>query len=190
MELTTLILIALGLAMDAFAVSLSNAMCYQNAGKKQAVLTAFAFGLFQAGMPVIGYFAGRFFYPAISSLDHWVAFALLGSIGSNMLFTSICELRQPQACPEPKPFSLRLLLLQAVATSIDALAVGIGFGVMQINIAAAASIIGLVTFVCCLTGAMLGKKFGVLLEQKAKIFGGAILILIGLKILLEHTLFA
>ncbi len=190
MELTTLLFLALGLSMDAFAVSLSNAMCYGDANKKQTVYTAFTFGLFQAGMPVIGYFAGRFFYPAISFLDHWIAFALLGFIGGNMLFTTISELKNPQECPVQKAFSLRLLLFQAFATSIDALAVGIGFAVMQTNILYAAGLIGVVTFICCLFGASLGKKFGSLLEQKAKIFGGAILILIGLKILLEHTLFA
>ncbi len=186
MELGTLFFLALGLSMDAFAVSISNGMSYKNFGKKQAVLTALTFGVFQAGMPVIGYFAGTFFSSAISFLDHWIALILLGFIGGNMIIQAIKEIKNPEIFQVRKEFSLRVLLVQGVATSIDALAVGISFSVMQTNIAVAVAFIGVITFVCCLIGAGFGKKFGAILEQKAKIFGGSILVLIGLKIFIEH----
>ena len=125
MDSVTLFLLACGLAMDAFAVSLSNGLCYHNFRRSQAALSAVTFGIFQAIMPVIGYFAGRFFSEAISSVDHWIAFILLGLIGGHMLLEAIREIRHPEACAEKRPFTLRILLVQAVATSIDALAVGV-----------------------------------------------------------------
>lgn len=191
MGTTTLFLTALGLSMDACAVSISNGMCYANISKKQIFSTATAFGLFQAFMPVIGYFVGLTFSDIISSLDHWIALILLGFIGGKMIIEAIKELKEPEACLCPnneKKLTFKTLNLQAIATSIDALAAGIGFAVMKVDILYAALYIGLTTFVCSFIGSHLGKKFGQLFKQKAEIFGGAILIFIGIKIFIEHTM--
>ncbi len=184
----TLFMLALGLSMDAFAVSISNGICYGGKNGKQALQTAFAFGLFQALMPIVGYLAGISFNEAIEFIDHWIAFGLLGIIGGKMIADGIGELRNPGEEKCQRTLSFRTLILQAIATSIDALAVGIGFAIMNVNIVTAASFIGVITFVCCMIGSFLGKKFGAVLEQKAVIFGGIVLILIGLKILLEHLI--
>lgn len=183
----TLFLIALGLSMDAFAVSISNGMCYRNFGRKQAVVASFAFGLFQMLMPILGYFAGRSFSSAISSADHWIALLLLAAIGGKMAWDGVHDLREPDACDVTRSFTLRILLLQAIATSIDALAIGISFAVMQVNIVMASAFIGVITFVCCLVGSRLGRRFGLLLGHRAEIFGGVILVAIGLKIFIEHA---
>ena len=188
MSTITLFFLALGLSMDAFAVSISNGMCYRNFGRKQAVTASFAFGLFQMLMPILGYFAGRAFSQAVQSSDHWIALILLGIIGGKMLWDGIQELKNPESCVPEKIFRMRTLFFQATATSIDALAVGISFAVMQVNIVLAAGFIGCITFLCCLVGNRLGHRFGLLLGTKAEIFGGCILIAIGLKIFLEHTL--
>ena len=184
----TLALIALGLSMDAFAVSISNGMCYRNFGRREAAAASFAFGLFQMGMPILGYFAGRAFSDVIRSADHWIALLLLGAIGGKMLFDGVRELRHPGGCEAGRLFSFRVLLVQAVATSIDALAIGVSFAVLQVNIVTAAAFIGVITFCCCLVGAKLGRRFGLLLGTRAEIFGGCILVGIGVKIFLEHTL--
>ena len=188
MGTTTLFFIALGLSMDAFAVSISNGMCYQNFGRRQAVACSFAFGLFQMLMPIAGYFAGRSFSDIIQSADHWVALILLAAIGGKMVWDGIQELRSPESCSPEKVFSFRVLVLQAVATSIDALAIGISFAVLQVQIFTAAGFIGCITFLCCLVGNRLGRRFGLILGTRAEILGGCILIGIGLKIFLEHTL--
>lgn len=184
----TLFLIALGLSMDAFAVSVSNGMCFRNFGIRQILAAAFSFGLFQMLMPIIGYFAGCTFSNAISSLDHWIALILLGAIGGKMVYDGIIELRNPDSCPAQRCFTVRVLLLQAVATSIDALAVGIGFAVMQVDIIPAAAFVGVITFTCCLFGAFLGHRFGLVLGKRAEVLGGVILVAIGVKIFIEHTL--
>ncbi|MEM1483269.1 manganese efflux pump MntP family protein [Oscillospiraceae bacterium PP1C4] len=183
----TLFLIALGLSMDAFAVSISNGMCYRNFGRKQVAQTAFAFGLFQGLMPIIGYFAGRTFSNAIGTVDHWIALILLGVIGGKMVIDGIKELRHPEACDANRIFSYQTLLFQAIATSIDALAIGISFAVMQVHIVTAASFIAIITFVCCLFGSLLGHRFGLILGKKAEIFGGMLLVCIGLKIFISHV---
>lgn len=181
-----LFMLALGLSMDAFAVSLSNGMCYREIGRKQGLTIAMVFGLFQALMPVIGFFVGQTFSEAISFLDHWIALTLLGFVGGNMIVESVKELRHPRQECMGDTLGGRDILIQGIATSIDALAVGIGFAVMQINIAVAASFIGVITFVCCAIGVKLGKGLGVFLKQKAEIAGGIILIGIGVKIFVEH----
>lgn len=190
MELFTLFLIALGLSMDAFAVSVSNGMCFKNFKKSQAFVSSFAFGIFQGLMPLIGYFAGSLFFNTISKLDHWIALILLSYIGINMILDAIKELKNK--CENRKndlnDYTIKTLLLQGIATSIDALAVGISFAALNINILTATMFICGVTFICCLIGSVIGKKFGHLLQEKAKIFGGIILIFIGLKIFIEHTL--
>ncbi|GKH46680.1 MULTISPECIES: manganese efflux pump MntP family protein [Anaerotruncus] len=182
----TLFLIALGLSMDAFAVSISNGMCYRGFGRKQAAAAAFSFGLFQMLMPIIGYLAGRTFSDAISAADHWIALLLLGFIGGKMVFDGVRELRHPEGCSPDHLFTFKVLAVQAVATSIDALAVGVGFAVMQVNIVTAAAFIGVVTFLCCIVGSMLGRQFGLLLGSRAQVLGGVILVGIGLKIFVEH----
>ncbi len=189
MGLLAFFLIGLSLSMDAFAVSVSNGMCYEGFGSRQAFTSSCSFGLFQALMPTIGYFAGRTFSDAIQSLDHWIALILLGIIGGKMVLDSVKELREPESCPCGRGrFTGRVLLLQSVATSIDALAVGVSFAIMDANIFTAAAIIGVTTFLCCMIGTRLGNQFGLLLGRWAEIAGGFILIGIGLKIFLEHTL--
>ena len=185
----TLLFTSLGLSMDACAVSISNGMCYGNIHKKQIITTAAAFGFFQAFMPVLGFFIGSTFSNAISFLDHWIALVLLCFIGGKMVVEAVRELKYPEVCiTGAKTLTPKLLLLQAVATSIDALAVGIGFAVMKVDVISAALYIGIITFINSIIGSHLGKKFGQLFKQKAEILGGVILIGIGIKIFLEHTL--
>lgn len=186
MEMVTIVLIALSLAMDAFAVSISNGVSVRGFGKKQAVKQGLYFGGFQFLMPLIGWFLGTSVKTYIESVDHWIAFALLAVIGGNMI-------RESLSGDEEKGESVltgKVLLLQAVATSIDALAVGISFAILDVNILQAGIIIGVVSFVLSYMGGMLGRQLGNFLQAKAAIAGGIVLILIGCKILLEHTIFA
>ncbi|MEL7646505.1 MAG: manganese efflux pump MntP family protein [Sedimentibacter sp.] len=185
----TLFFTSIGLSMDACAVSISNGMCFGNIHKKQILSTAFAFGFFQALMPLIGYLVGSAFSSQISFLDHWIALILLGYIGGKMIKDAIEEMKCPEAClTSSKNLTSRILFVQAVATSIDALAVGIGFAVMKVNIMSAALFIGSITFITSIIGSNLGKRFGQMFKQKAELLGGAILVIIGLKIFLEHTI--
>jgi len=188
METLTLLLTALGLSTDAFAVSVSNGLCYKNFKKSQAFISSLTFGVFQGVMPTIGYFVGILFFDFISKFDHWIALILLGYIGGNMIFDAVKEIKSKNNnTQEIKNYDTKTLLLQAVATSIDALAVGISFAALKTNILTAAFFICGITFVCCFIGSFIGKKFGHLLQEKAKIFGGIILVFIGLKIFIEHT---
>ncbi|HHZ02587.1 MAG TPA: manganese efflux pump [Tissierellia bacterium] len=185
----TILFTSLGLSMDACAVSISNGMCYDNFNKKQIISTAAAFGFFQAFMPVLGFFIGSTFSDTIASLDHWIALILLGYIGSKMIVDALRELKNPEVClTDNRDLTPKTLLLQAIATSIDALAVGVGFAVMKVNIIAAALSIGIITFFNSLLGCHLGKKFGQLFKQRAEILGGIILVSIGVKIFIEHTI--
>ncbi|MDD2216749.1 MAG: manganese efflux pump MntP family protein [Eubacteriales bacterium] len=188
MGIFTLHLIALGLAMDAFAVSVSNGICYKKTGPKQAFKMAFVFGLFQAGMPLIGYYAGSTVSEAVAFLDHWIALVLLTFIGTTMVYGAVKGMRNPEIKVIKTVCTFRELFVQGVATSIDAFAVGISFAVIQTNIYFALFLIGIDTFVCCFIGVFLGKRFGGLLQEKAEFFGGVILILIGVKIFVEHML--
>ena len=183
MDSVTLFLLACGLAMDAFAVSLSNGLCYHNFRRSQAALSAVTFGIFQAIMPVIGYFAGRFFSEAISSVDHWIAFILLSLIGINMIRESRGEAESLDA-----RFDFKAMLPLAVATSIDALAVGVTFAFLKVNIVPAVCFIGIVTFVLSCVGVFIGNRFGCKYKSKAEFAGGLVLIIMGIKILLEHTI--
>lgn len=185
-DFLTLLILAVGLAMDAFAVSISNGMCYRYAPKKYGVYTAVAFGFAQGLMPLLGYLAGQTFSGAIQSMDHWIALCLLCIIGGKMIYEAFHEEEDGPVCE--RPFGLRMLVMQAIATSIDALAVGISFAVMGVNIVYASGVIAFITFLCCVVGYGVGIRFGGMLKQKAAIFGGTILILIGVKIFLEHTL--
>lgn len=185
----TLFLTSLGLSMDACAVSISNGMCYKYLGKKQILLTGFAFGFFQAFMPLIGYIIGSTFSDAISSIDHWIALVLLVYIGGKMIVDAIQEMKNPESCAvNSGHLPSKTLLLQSVATSIDALAVGVGFAVIKVDIYFASMSIGLITFVTSIVGSILGKKFGQMFKQKAVMLGGVILVFIGLKIFIEHTM--
>ena len=188
MGLLTLFLIALGLAMDAFAVSISNGICYRRAGPREAFYTAFTFGLFQAGMPLVGYFTGNTVSSAVSFLDHWIALALLSFIGGTMIHDAIKELRHPEKKVCKVSCTLKDLIVQGIATSIDAFAVGISFAVIRTNIFVAVGLIGAVTFICCIIGVFLGKRFGGMLREKAQVLGGCILIIIGVKIFIEHMI--
>jgi len=188
MEFTTLFFIAVGLSMDAFAVSVTNGLSYKNFKKIHILLSAFAYGLFQGLMPLIGFFLGSLFFDIIAQFDHWIALLLLCFIGFNMIRDAIKEIKHLETVSEHLDFSYKTLLLQAIATSIDALTVGISFAAMKTNIYFSSFTIMLVTFCFCLIGGFLGKKFGSLLKEKAKVFGGVILILMGIKIFLEHTL--
>jgi putative Mn2+ efflux pump MntP len=164
-------------------------MCYGNIHKKQIITTAAAFGLFQAFMPILGFFIGSVFSDAISSLDHWIALILLSFIGGKMIIEAVKELKYPEAClTSSKYLTPKTLIVQAIATSIDALAVGVGFAVMKVDILSAALSIGIITFINSIIGSHLGKKFGELFKQKAEILGGLILIGIGIKIFIEHTM--
>lgn len=187
MGILSLYLIALGLAMDAFAVSISNGICYKNAGFKEAIYTAAVFGLFQAGMPLLGFFAGRTVSSAVEFIDHWIALILLSFIGGCMIYEAIKEIRDPEIIKCQVTLSLRGLVIQGIATSIDAFAVGISFAVIKTNIFMAVFLIGIVTFICCIFGVMIGKHFGNRFQEKAEIIGGCILIFIGLKIFIDHT---
>ena len=187
MDLISLIFLALGLSMDAFAVSISNSMCFE-LKKRDSFLTSLSFGIFQGIMPIAGFFAGIAFSNTIESIDHWIAFILLAFIGGKMIFDSLREWNEPISCPVEKTLTVKMVLLQGVATSIDALAVGVGFAVMEVNIWVAAGLIALITFVCCLVGHFIGKKAGGLLGNWAQIAGGVILIVIGLKILISHLI--
>jgi putative Mn2+ efflux pump MntP len=189
MDFLTLVLIALGLSADAFAVSVTNGMCSSHITKKNAFYTALTFGLFQAAMPVLGFFLGCTFSEFISRFQHWVALFLLGFIGINMIAEAIKERRNPEdACTVKNVFTVKNLILQGIATSIDALAVGVGFAVMDINIFWAALLIGVITFFCCTVGVFIGRKFGALLGLRARFIGGILLLIIGIRIFIEHQL--
>ncbi|MDW5298930.1 MAG: manganese efflux pump MntP family protein [Sedimentibacter sp.] len=184
-----LLFTSIGLSMDACAVSITNGMCFSNIQKKQILSTALVFGFFQAFMPILGYIVGCTFSQTISFLDHWIALILLGFIGGKMIVGAIKELKNPEPCLKIARFlTYKMLFLQAIATSIDALAVGMGFAVMKVDIVNASLSIGIITFINSVIGSNLGKKFGELFKQKAEILGGAILIIIGLKIFIEHTI--
>lgn len=187
MGIVTIILLAFSVAMDAFAVSITNALCFNKFGRKEAFLTAFTFGAFQAVMPVFGYYIGNVFYDAIAFLDHWIALFLLGAIGVNMITDGIKAYRNPDNICETQNFTARILIAQGVATSIDALALGISFAVTRTNIFAAVSFIGIITFICSLFGTFLGEKFDRFLKEKAEIAGGCILIFIGVRIFAAHV---
>ncbi len=187
MSIIEIILISIGLAMDAFAVSISLGGCHvKNLSSRHilALKAAVLFGLFQAGMPVIGWICGLQFQDYIKAIDHWIAFILLVIIGLKMLHEAW------QSHPEePKQRNtFKALLVLAVATSIDALAVGVTFSVLQINLLMAVSIIGVITFVLSYIGVDFGCRLGQRFGKWSEVLGGIILISLGTKILIEHTL--
>lgn len=188
MGLIEIFVIACGLSMDAFAVSVCKGLCMRRINWRYALAIAFAFGLFQALMPVIGWLLGSAFASIIEPIDHWVAFILLAFIGAKMLWDGLHDDgdSDEDLCDGEPKIDIRELFLLAVATSIDALAVGVSFAFLGVNIAIAACVIGVTTFAFSYIGVAVGHIFGSRLERGATILGGIILILIGLKILLEH----
>lgn len=170
--------------MDAFAVSITNGMCYKIPLMKNALYSGLVFGISQGLMPLIGFFAGNSFSHIVERYDNWLALFLLCLIGAKMIVEAVRELKSPEGNVVERIFSPKLLVFQGVATSIDALAVGVGLGVMQVNIFLAASIIAVTTFLFSFAGVVIGKKAGAPLKEKAGILGGVILILIGIRIFL------
>jgi putative Mn2+ efflux pump MntP len=185
MDPITTVMIALGLAADAFAVSLSSGLTIRHMKVNKALKIALFFGGFQAIMPVIGWIAGLTFRSSISGIDHWVAFGLLSLIGGKMIY----EATQEEISDKKfNPLDIYTLITLSVATSLDALAVGIGFSVLKISIISVVTIIGVITFFLSFVGVFVGHKCGDLFQNKIEILGGFILIMIGIKILIEHLI--
>ena len=183
MSIWELFLIAVGLSMDAFAVSVCKGLSVKKLEWRQALTVGIYFGGFQALMPLLGYFLGSQFQSLITSFDHWIAFVLLALIGGNMIREALVK---GDECPIDTSFSFRTMLPLAVATSIDALAIGVTFAFLQVQIVSAVSFIGVITFVLSIAGIKMGNLFGAKYKSRAELFGGVILILMGVKILLEH----
>ncbi len=186
MSILELFLIGVGLSMDAFAVAICQGLCMPKLNWKHAGIIAAFFGGFQALMPLTGWFLGSQFAGYIQSFDHWAAFALLALIGGNMVREALFPEEEETACAVTTKLDYRQLLLMAVATSIDALAVGVTFAFLEVPIGSAVSIIGITTFALSLVGVAVGNFFGARYKKRAELSGGIILILLGLKILLEH----
>ena len=182
MGLIELFLIAVGLSMDAFAVSVCKGLAMPKCTFKKAAIVGLWFGGFQALMPAIGYVLGAQFQETIASIDHWIAFVLLALIGGNMIHEALDNDEEEADAS----LDVKTMFLLAVATSIDALAIGITFAFLKVNIIQAVCFIGIVTFIISFAGVKIGNVFGARYKNKAEIVGGVILILLGLKILLEH----
>lgn len=189
MDFLTLFLIAVGLSMDAFSVAICKGLAMRRASVGRCAIVGLWFGGFQALMPIVGYFVGVNFREAIESFDHWIAFALLALIGINMIREALGK-EEEGVCEEceKEALSARKMFPMAVATSIDALAVGVSFAFLNVDIWTSALAIGITTFVFSFGGVKIGNIFGARHKSKAELAGGIILILIGLKILLEHLL--
>lgn len=183
MELSNILLIAFGLAMDAFAVAVASGVIIKRQRLRRAVVFGVMFGGFQMLMPVAGYGAGCAFRAYIAAFDHWIAFGLLSAVGLKMIYEALRMEEMERT--EPAMTGLVLLGL-SIATSIDALAVGISFAVLHIALLFPVVIIGAVTFCMSFSGFLFGNKFGSLLEKKAEIAGGLVLVGMGIKILIEH----
>jgi len=182
MNILEIILIGIGLSMDAVAVSMTNGMVYKNTTKAKLLAMPLFFGFFQGFMPVIGYYAGGIFSEFITKYAGIFVLIILGFIGSNMMKEGLSSDKDENDSNASLTF--KLLLFQAIATSIDAFAVGIGFSAMNVNILSSTLIIGTTTAICSLIAIFIGKKFGNLLGKKAEIFGGIILIIIAVKAIL------
>lgn len=182
MDLLTLLTLAVGLAMDAFAVSICKGLAMREKVLKKGIIVGLWFGGFQVLMPTIGFFLGTQFKDQITSIDHWIAFVLLGLIGINMVKEALSN-DEEQA---DDSIAVKEMFMLAVATSIDALAVGITFAFLNVHIVSAASMIGVCTFLISFAGVKIGNIFGTKYKSKAELAGGIILILLGFKILFEH----
>lgn len=178
-----ILLIALGLAMDSFSVSIANGLSSKIFDFQKALTMALFFGFFQAVMPLIGWITGLTIAEVISGFDHWVAFGLLCVVGLRMIYEAIHQ----DSASLITSFNVRVILILAVATSIDALAVGLSLSLLQVELWIPSIVIGVVTFFLSFLGVFLGGKFGEILKNKVEVLGGIILIIIGLRILLEHS---
>ena len=186
MDSLTIIIIAVGLAMDAFVVSIVSGSAYRQLHVKHALRMALFFGAFQAFMPLIGSLAGLTLREYIAHYDHWIAFGLLVAVGGKMIYESL-KIKSVEENPDPS--NIFVLLVLSVATSIDALAVGITLSLIAGSIIVAVIIIGLITFILSYLGVYIGKRFGHFFESKIEALGGIILIGIGTKVLIEHLFF-
>lgn len=183
MDVVTVILIAIGLAMDAFAVAIAKGITVTRNRRRSAILLASLFGGFQALMPVIGWLAGLSFQDLIMGVDHWIAFGLLGFIGAKMIYDTT-----KSEDDKDENVTLYAALILAVATSIDALMVGLSFAFLETDIFVPILVIGVVTLALSLVGFEFGSRMGMLFGKRIRVVGGIILILIGIRILVEHTL--
>lgn len=187
MSLPELFILAVGLSMDAFAVSICKGLSVPKAGIQESGIAGLYFGGFQALMPLLGFVLGVQFKEYITSIDHWIAFVLLGIIGINMIREAKVSEESCEVCPQGQgPFSFQAMLPLAIATSIDALAVGVTLAFLQVKILPAITFIGVTTFVISGAGIRIGNLFGSHWKSKAELAGGIILICMGIKILLEH----
>ncbi len=185
MSFYIVIIVAVGLAMDSVAVSISSGMRLGTVRFREAAKIALFFGFFQAIMPVIGWYAGSHIVDYISYYDHWVAFGLLAFVGIKMIWESF---RADSPNRSTNPLDFKVLLLLAIATSIDALAVGLGFAILQVSILGAAIVIGVVTFILSLTAVYIGRICTCRFGKRVELIGGLLLIGIGVKILIQHLL--
>ena len=186
MSIVELFLIGVGLSMDAFAVAVCQGLCMPKLNLRQGGVIALYFGGFQALMPLIGWFLGSQFAGYIQSFDHWVAFVLLALIGGNMVREALSPEEEETSCAVNSKLDHKKLFMMAVATSIDALAIGVAFAFMDVLILPAVSLIGCTTFCLSLVGVVVGNFFCSRYKKRAELTGGIILILLGVKILLEH----
>lgn len=186
MELVSIFLIAIGLSVDSFAASVCSGLAIKEIRFSQAVRIAFFLAIFQGGMPIIGWFVGWEIHSLIKDFDHWIAFILLTGLGSKMIYESLTNHEEEQKF---NPLKLSVLLGISVATSIDALVIGFSMALIEVIIWIPAIIITLVTFIASMLGMLLGKKIGSSTSKKFEIIGGIVLILIGLRILIEHLFF-
>ena len=185
MGLGELLIIAVGVSMDAFAVAVCKGLSIQKLKLRHALIVGLWFGVFQALMPTIGWLLGSAFADLITKVDHWVVFVLLGIIGGNMIRESLHK--DEDECEECNcSLAFGTMLMLALATSIDALAVGVSFALLNVNVLAVVLSIGLCTFIISTVGVKIGNVFGARFKSKAEFLGGAVLVLMGLKILLEH----
>lgn len=187
MSILELFLIAVGLSMDAFAVSVCKGLATRQLRCRHYLIIGAWFGGFQALMPGLGYLLGSTFESYITAIDHWVAFVLLCLIGGSMVKEARSD--DEEAGADNSSFAFKTMLLLAVATSIDALAVGVTFAFLDVQIAPAVSFIGVITFLLSAVGVKIGNVFGLKYKSKAELFGGIVLVAMGLKILIEHLFF-
>jgi len=183
MSIIQLVILSVGLAMDAFAVSLASGFSLKKSFLFWGLIIALFFGIFQAGMPIIGWFGGNLFRSYIDRFDHWIAFGLLLIIGGRMIYEAFCSHQKKKMI---RPTNIVVLYGLAIATSIDALAVGLSFSFLDFTIFIPAIFIGVITFVLSFFGVLIGHKMGIKWGKSAHILGGIVLILIGIKILKEH----
>lgn len=194
MSIIEIVILGVALAMDAFAVTVSNVFCYRGASRARLLMLPVAFGIFQGLMPLLGFFLGGLVGNIIEQYAGIVTLVILGLIGGNMIKEGISDLREARAAreaggdvcdlaPDAAALTLKVVLVQAIATSIDAFAVGVSLRAASVNIAEAAIIITLTTFLCCVVALAIGKRFGSMLGERAEIVGGVVLVIIGVKAL-------